>query len=88
MDFYGKGPILEWDEQKCLFISQDSRFETHISEFEARNIMKDCINGLEYGKFLSLKEVHSMGIIHRDIKPQNILQDNQGIIKIGTVILD
>lgn len=37
--------------------------------------MRDSVMGLDY--------MHHMGICHRDIKPQNIMLDQNGIAKLG-----
>ena len=42
-------------------------------EKEAKNLLKQIINGL--------KEIHSQDIIHRDIKPNNIMRTPEGIYK-------
>ena len=47
----------------------------HIPEKELWNIFLQCMQGLAY--------IHKMGVIHRDIKPKNILMDNNMNIKIG-----
>ena len=46
-----------------------------LSEVEIRGIMRDAC--------LGLSELHSKGIVHLDIKPENILRSMQGKFKIG-----
>ena len=47
----------------------------HIPEEELWSIFLQCMQGLVY--------IHEKGVIHRDIKPGNILMDNNMNIKIG-----
>ena len=49
--------------------------EKHIPEEELWSIFLQCMQGLVY--------IHEKGVIHRDIKPGNILMDNNMNIKIG-----
>lgn len=39
-----------------------------------RNVFRQLLTGIQY--------LHSIGIIHRDVKPQNILINNEGIVKL------
>lgn len=45
-----------------------------IPECVIRILLLECLRGLQY--------IHSQGIIHRDIKPQNILLAEKGVVKI------
>ena len=65
---------MSWDEKKHKFIScaPDSDFFT---EKEIQKLARDIIRGLDY--------IHRKSIIHRDIKPQNIMLDERGLVKIG-----
>ncbi|KAM9954477.1 hypothetical protein ACTFIR_012908 [Dictyostelium discoideum] len=45
-----------------------------LEEHEAKNIIAQIVNGLEF--------IHSCGIIHRDLKLDNLIFDKNGIIKI------
>ncbi|EAL67160.1 hypothetical protein DDB_G0280717 [Dictyostelium discoideum AX4] len=45
-----------------------------LEEREAKNIIAQIVNGLEF--------IHSCGIIHRDLKVENLIFDKNGIIKI------
>lgn len=47
----------------------------HLSESEAQPIFRQILETLEY--------IHSMGISHRDMKPENLLIDKVGHIKIS-----
>ncbi|CAG8517268.1 10286_t:CDS:2 [Diversispora eburnea] len=45
------------------------------NEMEITFVMREVLKGLEY--------IHDLGIIHRDVKAQNILIDNDGKVKIA-----
>ena len=57
------------------FINAHRKSGTQIPEEGLWNIFLQCMKGLAY--------VHKMGVIHRDIKPGNILMDNNLTVKIG-----
>ena len=50
-------------------------YNKHIEEEKLWNIFLQCMEALTY--------VHSMGVIHRDIKPVNLLMDNNMTVKLG-----
>lgn len=41
---------------------------------ETLSLMKQMLNGLA--------EAHSQGVVHRDLKPQNVMVDNRGVVRI------
>ena len=57
------------------FINAHKKSGIHIPEEGLWSIFLQCMKGLAY--------VHKMGVIHRDIKPGNILMDNNMTFKIG-----
>ena len=57
------------------FIESHIKMKRYIPEDELWSIFLQCMQGLTY--------VHEMGVIHRDIKPGNILMDNNMTIKLG-----
>ena len=69
--------IIENAENGDLHDFIESHRETgiHIPEDELWSIFLQCMQGLTY--------VHEMGVIHRDIKPGNILMDNNMTVKLG-----
>jgi [calcium/calmodulin-dependent protein kinase] kinase len=73
MDFVEKGQIIEWDEESSTFYNLSQK--EYLDETELRKIFAQIIQGLFY--------LHQNGIVHRDIKPQNILQSGNGTIKIA-----
>ena len=40
------------------------------------------INRIIYQTSLAIEQMHKLGIIHRDLKIENILFDNQGFVKL------
>jgi len=70
IDFAENGQIIEWDEDNSRFYHL--RQNAHIEEDELRKMFRQIILGVE--------DLHRQGIIHRDIKPQNILEDKDGRI--------
>ncbi|CAG9332265.1 CAMKK1_2 [Blepharisma stoltei] len=74
MDFCGKGAIMEWDaDNETFYFPWNS--SGVIREQQIRKFFRDMVCGLEY--------LHYHNIIHRDIKPQNILLTDEWNVKIG-----
>lgn len=74
MDYASQGQLIEWDddEEKFYFCNGQTEF---LNEERMKQIFSECIAGLYY--------LHINKIIHRDIKPQNILFDDEGHVKIA-----
>ena len=55
-------------------MNQRKKRKQEISEDEARYVIACVVLGLEY--------LHNNGVIHRDIRPENILLNARGLCKI------
>ena len=65
---------MSWNEETHKFVpcSPDNEYFT---EREIQKLARDIVRGIDY--------LHKKKIIHRDIKPQNIFLDENGIAEIG-----
>ncbi|KAJ9111390.1 hypothetical protein QFC19_001158 [Naganishia cerealis] len=59
----------------CFFLEEYGRHFERLDEARAWKITRELADGLHY--------IHSMGVIHFDIKPANIMIDSVGTLKIG-----
>lgn len=73
LDNCEKGEIMKWDIETMAFAPCNG--EHYFSEHEIKSILHDVIEGLQY--------LHNQGVMHRDIKPQNLLMTHEGRVKIG-----
>ncbi|CAG9327666.1 CAMKK1_1 [Blepharisma stoltei] len=74
LDYCGKGAIMEWNPDTSSFYFPWNPSGV-LREQQLRKFFRDMVCGLEY--------LHSHNIVHRDIKPQNILLTDEWNVKIG-----
>ena len=70
MEYFDNGDLLDYIKALKFDNGKKDR-----NKGEIWNILYQCMSGLNY--------LHSTGVIHRDIKPQNIFMTKNKIIKIG-----
>ncbi|CAG8689446.1 37487_t:CDS:2 [Gigaspora margarita] len=67
--------FMEYCEAGSLWEVRNKKLQKRFNEVEVAFVIREVLKGLEY--------MHGLGIIHRDIKAQNILVNNDGGIKIA-----
>ena len=73
MEYFDNGDLQDYI--KALKFSEKNNDKKVKNNGEIWNIFYQCMSGLNY--------LHSTGIVHRDIKPQNIFMTKNKVIKIG-----
>jgi len=67
MEFVSRGRLIEWVPDDGVF--RPSKWVPQKNGFVDEEVVRQCIRDVARG----LKHLHDKGIMHRDIKPQNIL---------------
>lgn len=92
MEYCSRGSILSknfWNAQKILkntFLEEESPATKdnlpRLTLFQAKRYFSAILKGLDY-RNIYITEVHNeRGIVHHDIKPENILVDNSDVAKL------
>lgn len=66
----------------CLTIFKWNSLEEFM-QFKNRSVSEDQVWGIFHKIVLGINDIHTADIAHLDLKPSNILIDDQGRLKIG-----
>lgn len=81
MEWAELGQILTWNVDALKF-SPYLKDTKYLSEKQICGVIKDTVQGIKYCNYANKHLVHDIGVVHRDIKPQNILMTKGGVAKL------
>jgi serine/threonine protein kinase len=76
--------VMEWVDGDALSKLQRAvdKKQTKIPVGVVLRILADACGGLHAAHELTDKEGHNLGVVHRDVSPQNVLVSNKGVAKL------
>lgn len=79
------GPIMTHECHLCIAMEYCPKGDLHDKIYKSENIPfpEETIMSWIVQLFMALDYIHTKGVIHRDIKPQNIFLTSNGVVKLG-----
>ena len=75
MEYVDLGQVMTWDADAKAFTTSLEDAGTTFSEATARQLFYDMVRAVQY--------CHGLGVVHRDIKPDNVLLSSTGHVKLA-----